>query len=108
MADEERLLTPEEVAERLRFAVSTVVDQMRAGRIPAFKHGRLWRCREGDLNAYIKQLATDGREHRREAARLGGLAAKAQREALARGAATHAANLKAKREAAAQEAETAP
>jgi excisionase family DNA binding protein len=106
MADDERLLTPEEVADRLKFAVSTVVDQMRAGRIPAFKFGRLWRVREGDLNAYIKQLASDGREHRREAARLGGLALKARREGAAKGTAVHAANAKARREAAAKGGET--
>ena len=52
---------------------------MRAGIVPGFKHWRL--CCEGDLNAYIRQIAEDGKERNRERARLGGLALKAKRDA---------------------------
>jgi len=53
----ERLLDRKEVAERLSLSPLTVGHMMRAGKLPAFKMGRLWRVREADLDAYIQGLS---------------------------------------------------
>lgn len=50
----ERLMTPEEVAERLAITPKTVRRFLREGRLKAVKVGRLWRVRESDLLAYMK------------------------------------------------------
>lgn len=50
----ERLMTPEEVAERLALTPKTVRRFLREGRLKAMKVGRLWRVRESDLLAYMK------------------------------------------------------
>ncbi|OPZ59500.1 MAG: Helix-turn-helix domain protein [Candidatus Aminicenantes bacterium ADurb.Bin508] len=50
----ERLMTPEEVAERLAITPKTVRRFLREGRLKAMKVGRLWRVRESDLLAYMK------------------------------------------------------
>jgi excisionase family DNA binding protein len=52
---EEILLTPDEVAERLKISRFTVMDYLRAGRIKAVKVGRLWRIKESDLRAFLDQ-----------------------------------------------------
>ncbi|TMC00018.1 MAG: helix-turn-helix domain-containing protein [Chloroflexi bacterium] len=41
----EKLLTPEQVAERLQVTERTVYGWLRRGRLPALKLGRLWRIR---------------------------------------------------------------
>lgn len=54
----ERLLTPEQVAERLGLSVLTVRDWLRSGRLPGVKPGgRVWRVREHDLDEYIRRLS---------------------------------------------------
>jgi excisionase family DNA binding protein len=54
----ERLLTPEQVAERLSLSVLTVRSWLRSGRLPGVKPGgRVWRVRELDLDEYIRGLA---------------------------------------------------
>ena len=50
----ERLMTPEEVAERLAITPKTVRRFLREGRLKAMKVGRLWRVRESDLLEYMK------------------------------------------------------
>jgi len=52
---EETLLTPDEVANRLKISRFTVMDYLRAGRIKAIKVGRLWRIRESDLEAFLRE-----------------------------------------------------
>jgi excisionase family DNA binding protein len=57
----ERLLTPEQVAERLCLSVLTVRAWLRAGTLPGVKPGgRLWRVREVDLDEYIRGLGHNG------------------------------------------------
>lgn len=64
MAAAERLLTPEEVAERLGLSLLTVRDKLRAGALPGFHMGRGWRVREADLDAYVRELAEAGAAER--------------------------------------------
>jgi len=54
MADE-KLLTPEQVAERLQVTVQTIYTWMRSGYLPSVKMGRLWRIHPNDLEEFIKQ-----------------------------------------------------
>ncbi|TMB70116.1 MAG: helix-turn-helix domain-containing protein [Chloroflexi bacterium] len=49
----EKLLTPEQVAERLQVTERTVYDWLRRGKLPALKLGRLWRIRPEDLEAFL-------------------------------------------------------
>ena len=54
----ERLLTPEQVAERLSLSVLTVRAWLRSGRLPGVKPGgKVWRVREADLDEYIRSLS---------------------------------------------------
>ena len=58
---QERLLTPEQVAERLGLSVLTVRAWLRAGTLPGVKPGgRVWRMRETDLDDYIRGLSRNG------------------------------------------------
>lgn len=52
----ERLLAPEEVAERLGLSPVTVGHMLRAGKLPGVKVLRLWRVREAALDDYIRSL----------------------------------------------------
>lgn len=53
----ERLLTPEQVAERLSLSVLTVRAWLRSGKLPGAKPGgKVWRVREADLDEYIRAL----------------------------------------------------
>lgn len=56
MTAAERLLTPDEVAERLGLSAFTVGNMLRAGKLPGVKVLRLWRVREADLDEYIRGL----------------------------------------------------
>jgi excisionase family DNA binding protein len=60
MTEGERLLSRDEVAERLGLSPLTVGAMLRDGRLPGFHLGRLWRIREEDLNAYIRERAEAG------------------------------------------------
>jgi len=57
-----RLLTVEEVAERLGVRKHWVWAQARAGRIPCVRLGRYKRFREETLEAWIRSLEAGGRE----------------------------------------------
>lgn len=91
MADTERLLNRDEVAERLGLSRLTVGAMMRDGRLPAFHLGRLWKMREEDLNEYVRKLAAEGERERaaraakREGARKLAARQKAERAAKAAG-----------------------
>jgi excisionase family DNA binding protein len=50
---DEKLLTPDEVAERLQLSPFTVANMLRAGTLPGMKVGHLWRIRAADLDAFI-------------------------------------------------------
>lgn len=53
---QERLLTPEEAAERLAMKPRTIREWLRSGKLPGVKAGIKWRVRESDLNDYIKSM----------------------------------------------------
>lgn len=59
----ERLLTPEQVADRLSISRLTVMRYLRTGTLRAVKVGRLWRVRESDLEAFLQP--PEDREPRR-------------------------------------------
>ena len=59
-----RLLTVEEVAERLGVRKQWVWAQARAGRIPCVRLGRYRRFREEALEAWIRNLEGNGSEGR--------------------------------------------
>jgi excisionase family DNA binding protein len=56
---EERLLTPEQVAERLQISRLTVMGYLRAGKLKGVKVGRLWRVRERDFEAFLERDIRD-------------------------------------------------
>ena len=51
---DEKLLTPEQVAEQLQISRITVMDYLRAGRIKGHKVGRLWRIKVQALDAFLE------------------------------------------------------
>jgi excisionase family DNA binding protein len=55
----DRLLTAEEVAERLGMRTDWVWAQARAGRIPHVRLGRYRRFRESALEAWLRKLETE-------------------------------------------------
>jgi len=53
-------LTPQEVSDLLQVSVYTVRRWIKQGQLPAYKVGRLWRIKEGDLNKWLdKQRPLD-------------------------------------------------
>lgn len=58
----EKVYTPEQVGEHLGLAKKTIMDFLRAGKIPGVKVGREWRVRERDLQAYIDGLNGTGKK----------------------------------------------
>jgi len=54
------LLTPKEVAEKLRVSEQTVLRWLRNGKLKGVKAGRLWRIREEDLQEFIKEGNNEG------------------------------------------------
>jgi len=56
----DRLLTAEEVAERLGMRIDWVWAQARANRIPHVRLGRYRRFRESAVEAWIQELETGG------------------------------------------------
>lgn len=50
---ESRLLTPEQVADRLQISEHTVYLWLRSGMLPGMKLGRLWRIRGEDLEEFV-------------------------------------------------------
>ena len=56
----DRLLTAEELAERLRVNTEWVWAQARAGRIPHVRLGRYRRFRESAIEAWLTELEASG------------------------------------------------
>lgn len=50
---DEKLMTPEQVADRLQVQSSTVLTWLQKGKLRGIKLGRLWRIRSSDLEAFI-------------------------------------------------------
>ena len=51
----EKLLTPEDTAKALSVKPETVREWLRTGKLKGVKVGRLWRVREGDLEAFLEK-----------------------------------------------------
>lgn len=60
----DRLLTAEEIAERLGMRTDWVWAQARAGRIPHVRLGRYRRFRESAIEAWVSELETGGTSRR--------------------------------------------
>jgi excisionase family DNA binding protein len=56
---EQKLLTPDQVAERLQISRVTVMDFLRKGRLKGHRVGRLWRIKEDDLEAFLEGEPTE-------------------------------------------------
>jgi excisionase family DNA binding protein len=56
---EHKLLTPEQVADRLQISRVTVMDYLRKGRLKGHRVGRLWRIKEEDLEAFLEGEPTE-------------------------------------------------
>ena len=52
---DEILLTPEEVAKRLKVHRGTVMRWLQQGKLKGVKAGKQWRVREEDLRAFLEQ-----------------------------------------------------
>ncbi len=50
----EKLLTPEDAAERLAVSPKSIRDWLRAGKLKGVKAGKLWRIHESDLEDFLK------------------------------------------------------
>ena len=50
------VLTPEEAAAFLKMPVDVLRKRARAGELPSFKMGSLWRFRVADLDAWVESL----------------------------------------------------
>jgi excisionase family DNA binding protein len=48
-------LTPEEVSDLLRVSVYSVRRWIKAGELPAYKVGRMWRIDKAELDAWLAQ-----------------------------------------------------
>lgn len=52
---DEKLLTPQQVAERLQLTERTIYEYMRSGQLKASKLGRVWRVNEEDLADFLRK-----------------------------------------------------
>jgi excisionase family DNA binding protein len=57
---EDKLLTPEQVAERLQLSPHTILEYLRSKRLRGVKLDRHWRVREVDLQAFIDAHLLNG------------------------------------------------
>ncbi len=57
-----KLLTLQEVSQRLRFHINTVREYVREGKIPAIKFDRVWRVEESDLEEFIRERKRGGKK----------------------------------------------
>ena len=53
----EVLMTPAEVAERLRMSLRFVLDELRRKNLRGIKVGSAWRIRSGDVDTYLEAKA---------------------------------------------------
>jgi len=52
-------LTPQEVSDVLRVSVYTVRRWIKEGELPAYKVGRFWRIKQGDLDKWLGKQQPD-------------------------------------------------
>jgi excisionase family DNA binding protein len=63
MGEEERLLTPDQVAERLSVSRHTVMKWLRDGKIISHKlGGKIWRVHPNDMQAFIEASIRQSRK----------------------------------------------
>lgn len=55
-AEEKEILTVSQVASYLQLSEMTTYKLVQEGKIPAFKIGRIWRVKKGDLDTLIEKL----------------------------------------------------
>jgi excisionase family DNA binding protein len=53
---DDQIMTVSEVAEYLKISEMTTYKLVQEGKIPAFKIGRHWRIKRGDLSEFIEKL----------------------------------------------------
>ena len=53
--EQHAFLTPQEVSDLLRVSVQSVRRWIKEGDLPAYKVGRGWRIREGDLERWLRE-----------------------------------------------------
>lgn len=53
---QDRIMTPEQVAEMLQLHPFTVLGYIKDGRLRAARLGRVYRIRESDVNAFLDHL----------------------------------------------------
>lgn len=60
MNNEEKneVLTAEEAAEYLKIGLPTLYRYLRAGKLPCFKMGNLWRCKKSLLDDWMEEQST--------------------------------------------------
>jgi excisionase family DNA binding protein len=56
---QERLLSPNNVAERLNISPLTVRRWLKAGKLKGVRLGRLWRVLERDLEAFLQKCGDE-------------------------------------------------
>lgn len=54
----DRLLTPDDAADRLAVSPKSIREWLRTGKLRGVKAGRLWRIRETDLEAFLVEPET--------------------------------------------------
>lgn len=55
---EDRIMTPEEVADYLRLAVRTIYALLKRGELRGIKIGRVWRIPLSEVQAYVDRNLT--------------------------------------------------
>lgn len=55
---DEKLLTPDQVAEKLQVSKKTVERMLHAGQLKGYKLGRLWRISEENVQDLLKNILT--------------------------------------------------
>jgi excisionase family DNA binding protein len=58
--EEDRYWTPEEIAERLKLNVRTVVRWITSKRLKAIRVGKQWRVPDSEIRAFVEQSTGEG------------------------------------------------
>jgi excisionase family DNA binding protein len=58
--EEDRYWTPEEIAERLKVNVRTVVPWITSKRLKAIRVGKQWRVPDSEIRAFVEQSTEEG------------------------------------------------
>jgi excisionase family DNA binding protein len=58
--EEDKYWTPEEIAERLKVNVRTVVRWITSKRLKAIRVGKQWRVPDSEIRAFVEQSTEEG------------------------------------------------